>query len=256
MRFRLIELAFLVLSFLPSVVLLWPAPALAPWVERASNGHWRLASAEGSIWNGNGMILAQSANSTSWHIAQNIRWQVRWSELWRGRLGVDAIFEQGSSLIAVTLDGLSIERLDATLPAPMLLVLLPGALSRYGWGGSMHLSSNTFRCSWRRYACVGEIGLQWNGAEVAEIPGNQLGDYRFRLVGESRVFRIDLATLRGRLLINGSGEISAGGLRFKGEATATGSNPATLNAMLSTLGRRTSIPGRYLIDYHEVTTGQ
>ncbi|MFA7270974.1 MAG: type II secretion system protein N [Sterolibacterium sp.] len=220
-------------------------------MERASNGHWRLASAEGSIWNGNGTLLAQSGDGTSWHIAQNIRWQIRWGDLWRRRLGISTTFEQGSAQIAVTAEGLSIEQLEATLPAPAILVLLPGALSRYGWGGSLHLRSNAFRCTWRGYACVGEIEMVWNGAEVAEIPGNQLGDYRFRLIGESTALRIDLSTQRGRLQINGNGDISGRGLRFNGEASAVGTNAASLNAMLNTLGRRTGIPGKYLIDYRE-----
>lgn len=256
MRLRLVGFTLLVVFFLLAAVILWPATALAPWVERASSGHWRLAGAEGSIWNGNGMLLARAGDSASWHIAQNIRWQLRWSELWRGRVGVDTTFEQGSSLIAVTTEGLSIEQLDATLPAPVLLVLLPGALGRYSWGGSVHLRSNAFRCAWNNYFCAGEIELLWNDAEVDEVPGNKLGDYRFRLVGENQALRINLATLRGRLQINGSGEIAARGLRFKGEAAATEPNAATLDAMLNTLGRRTAIPGKYLIDYREAGANQ
>lgn len=256
MRLRLAGIGLLVLFFLLAAVMLWPATALAPWVERASNGHWRLASAEGSIWNGSGMLLAHSGDSTSWHIAQNIRWRLRWSELWRGRIGVDATFEQGNSLIAVTAEGISVEQLDAILPAPVLLVLLPGALGRYNWGGNLRLSGNAFRCAWHGYACAGEIKLLWNDAEVAEVPGNTLGDYRFRLVGESQALRVDLATLRGRLQINGSGEITARGLRFKGEAAATGPNATALDAMLNTLGRPAGTPGKYLIDYREAGSSQ
>lgn len=251
MRLRLVGFAFLILFFLLAVVILWPASALSPWVERVSGGHWRLASTEGSIWSGSGMLLARSGDNVSWHIAQNIRWHVRWNDLWRGRIGVATTIEQGSSLIAVTADGFSLEQLDASLPAPVLLELLPGALGRYGWGGNIRLRSNTFRCAWNSHSCVGEIDLLWSDAEVAEIPGNKLGDYRFRLVGESQALRIDLTTLSGRLQFNGSGEISARDLRFKGEAAATGPNAATLGAMLNTLGRRTRTPGKYLIDYHE-----
>ncbi|MFA7282449.1 MAG: type II secretion system protein N [Sterolibacterium sp.] len=256
MRLRLVGFAFFILCFLLAIVILWPASALSPWVERASSGHWRLASAEGSVWNGSGMLLARSGDSASWNIVKNIRWQLRWGDLWRGRIGVATTFGQGSSLIAATAKGLSLEQLDATLPAPMILALLPGALGRYGWGGNLRLRSNAFRCVWHTYACLGEIELLWNNAEVAEVPGKALGDYRFRLVGEGQTLRVDLFTLRGRLQINGTGDISARGLRFNGEATATGSNAASLNAVLNVLGRRTGIPGKYVINYREIGTGQ
>ena len=182
MRLRLLGFTLLILFFLLAAAVLWPATALAPWVERVSNGHWRLANAEGSLWNGNGILLAHSADSTAWHIAQNIRWQLRWGELWRGRLAVESTYDQGNSLIALTPDSLAIEQIDVTLPAPMLLVLLPGALGRYGWAGVIHARGSAFRCAWQNYSCVGEIELLWSDAAVAEVPGSKLGDYRFRLV--------------------------------------------------------------------------
>ena len=197
------------------------------------------------------MLMAHSDNNDAWRIVKSISWKIRWGDLWRGRIGVAAMLDQGSSLFSVKAEGFSIEQLDASIPAPAILVLLPGALGRYGWGGNLHLRSSNFRCAWQTFACGGEIDLVWNDAEVAEIPGNKLGNYRFRLVGESQALRIDLTTLSGRLQFNGSGEIAARGLRFKGEAAATGPNAATLGAMLNTLGRRSATPGIYLIDYHE-----
>lgn len=256
MRLRFFGFTLLILFFLLAAAILWPASALAPWVERGSNGHWRLSSAEGSLWNGNGILLAHSSDGTAWHIAQNISWQLRWGELWRGRMAVATTYDQGSSLIALTPEGLAIEQFDAVLPAPMLLVLLPGALGRYGWGGAIHVRSSAFRCSWQAYSCAGEIELLWNDAAVAEVPGSKLGDYHFRLVGEGRALRVDLATLSGRLQINGSGEVAPGGLRFKGEAGATGADAAALDAMLRTLGRPAGVPGRYLIDYREPGVGR
>lgn len=256
MRLRLLGFALVTLFFLLAAAILWPASALAPWVERGSNGHWRLSNTEGSVWNGNGIILTHSSDGAAWHIAQSIRWQLRWEELWRGRIAVETTYDQGSSLIAATSDGFLIEKIDASLPAPMLLVLLPGALGRYSWGGSIQLRGSSFRCTWQTDACNGEIELLWNDAAVAEVPGSTLGDYRFRLVGEGRALRTDLSTLRGRLQINGSGEITVNGLRFKGEAAASGSDVAALDAMLRTLGSPSGTPGRYLIDYRETGTGR
>jgi hypothetical protein len=70
-------------------------------------------------------------------------------------------------------------------------------------------------------------------------------------VGEGQAMRVDLSTLSGRLQINGSGEITASSLGFKGAASATGNDAGALDAMLRTLGRYSGTPGKYLIDYRE-----
>lgn len=251
MRLRLAGFVLFILFSLLAAAILWPATTLAPWLERASNGHWRLAAAEGSLWNGRGTLLARSGDPAPWRMVQSIHWQMRWSELRSGRIGVDLAFEQGNALIAVAPSGVSLEQFDVSLPAPAVVVLLPGALGRYGWAGSLHARGNSFRCAWNGRACNGEIELLWSDAAVAEVPGNKLGDYRFRLVGEGQALRVDLTTLRGRLLINGSGEIAPSGLSFHGEAGATGNDAASLDALLRTLGRPAATPGNYQIDYRE-----
>ena len=252
MPLRFVGFALFLVFLLSAIVALWPASALAPWIESVSKGHWHLAAAEGSFWNGNGILLAHDGAGRS--IAQNIRWQLRWSELVHGRIGVNTAFEQGGGLIVAEPDGITVEQLDAQLPAAMLVILLPGAIGRYGWAGTLHARSNNFHCSWHGDLCAGEIELEWDDAAVAEVTGNRLGDYRVRVVGEGRALRFDLSTLRGRLQINGSGEITRSGLRFNGEAGASGADAASLDALLRTLGRVAATPGRYLIDYRETST--
>ncbi len=251
MRLRLAGFALFILFSLLAAAILWPATALTPWLKRASNGHWQLAGAEGSLWNGRGTLLARSGEAAPWRIAQSIQWQMRWSELFSGRLAADIAFEQGNALIAVAPGGVSLERFDVSLPAPAVVVLLPGALGRYNWAGSLRARGNSFFCAWNSRSCNGEIELLWNDAAVAEVPGSKLGDYRFRLVGEGQALRVDLATLSGRLQIHGSGEIAGNGLSFHGEAAATGSDAASLDALLRTLGRPALTPGKYQIDYRE-----
>jgi len=249
MRPRLLGFGLFVLFLLFALVLMWPATALAPWIGDASNRHWRLASAEGRLWNGKGVLLARTGDSATWHSAQNIRWRLRWSDLWRGRFGVEAGVDQGGALVMVGLDGFYIEQLDATLTTALLGVLLPGALGRYGWAGSLHGRGKDFSCAWQSRTCQGEIELIWSNAGVAEILGGELGDYRIRLVGEGPTLRLDLSTLSGRLQIAGNGEIIANAVRFNGEAGATGPDAASLNNLLRTIGRPGATPGRFTIDY-------
>ncbi|MCX7175965.1 MAG: type II secretion system protein N [Proteobacteria bacterium] len=247
MRLRLLVTA--ILFFLLATAILWPAGSVGPWIESASNGKLRLVSAEGRLWNGSGVLQARTGDSSSWQSAQNIRWQLRWSELWRGRIGVEAGFEKGDALIQVGPDGFLIERCDATLSAALLGMLLPGAVGRYAWAGSLNARGSGFGYAWQGGIYQGEIDLFWNDAAVAEIPGGDLGDYRIRMVGEGQSLRFDLATLRGRLQIIGSGEISASALRFNGEAGATGPTGAQLNNLLRTLGRQGPTPDKVIIDY-------
>ena len=93
--------------------------------------------------------------------------------------------------------------------------------------------------------------MAWERAAVAQIPGPPLGDYLLRLTAEGAALRFDLKTVRGRLQIAGAGELSAGTLRFAGEAAAAGEGAASLEAVLRSIGRPGSAPGRYLIEYRE-----
>jgi len=135
--------------------------------------------------------------------------------------------------------------------ADQIAALLPGTLGDYGWSGLMRARTGEFRCLWARTDCAGQIELTWESAAVAQVPGPPLGDYRLRLTAEGKALRFDLATTRGRLQITGSGELSAGSLRFAGEAAATEEHAGNLNTILRTLGRPGAAPGRYLIEYRE-----
>lgn len=249
MRLRPVDFGIFILLFLLAVALQWPATWLAPLIDRASNGHWRLTAVEGRPWNGTGTLLVRAGDSTPWRIAQNVRWQLLWRELLRGRIAADLGMEQGGLRLAASAGGFAVEHVDATLPAAEIAPQLPGALGRYGWSGTLHAQGAGYRCNWSGESCNGDIDLLWNDAAVAEISGPALGDYHLHLVGEGTTLRVDLATLRGRLQLNGSGEISAKAVHFNGEASATGADAKALDALLNTLGRPSGVPGKYLIEY-------
>ena len=251
MRTRLAYSGVFLAFFLCATAMQWPAAWIAPWIDRASGGQWRLAATSGTVWNGAGILLVRTGNNAAWRNAQSIRWQVRGNELWSGRLAIDTTLEQGAARFVATPGGIASEEFDFTLPATEIASLLPGALGRYGWSGILRAHGAKFGCAWSPQACSGEVELLWNDAAVTEIPGAALGDYRLRLVGEGPVLRVDLTTLRGRLQIAGTGEIADNGqLHFNGEATAKDANAESLNTLLSTLGRPAG-SGKYLIEYRE-----
>ncbi len=251
MRLRVAGLVLFLLLFLLALLLQWPAAWLAPWLDSASAGQWRLAAAQGTLWNGNGMLLTRAGANEPWRGVQGIAWQWRWNELLAGQLRIRASLERGAAQIVVAPSGIAVEQLDTTLPAEALAGLLPGALGRYHWHGLLQARSAVYRCDWRARMCSGRIEMLWTDAAVSEVSGPVLGDYRIELNAEGNALRLDLATVRGRLQINGHGEFSAGALRFNGEAAASGANGdnAGLNSLLNALGRPTGVAGKYLLDY-------
>ena len=243
---------------LTAAVIQWPAAWLQGWVEQASDGRWKLSGAEGTIWNGSASLLLTENSGNrgrgSSRVFQNISWKLRGNELWNGRLVFETSLEQGNVLITLNATEWSMEKLDAQLPASALAGLTSGPMGRYGWTGLLQARSAVFKCSLQGRDCTGEVELLWKDAGVTEVPGPVLGSYRIRIVGEGPSVHFDLTTLEGRLQLAGKGEIGAAGLRFTGEASATGADAGPLEAKLRTLGRPAGSAGRYVIEYRESGT--
>lgn len=245
---RLSAVAVFAAIFVPIAISQWPAASLQAWVERGSNGRFRLNGSEGTLWNGTATLLVADS-AKRWRVVQAVGWKLRWLEILRGRLAFDSRLEQGSALIALSPAGVSIEALETQLPAPVLNGLLAGPMARYGWTGGLALRAAAFHCAWNGYACTGAVEILWRGAGIAEISESALGSYRGRVVGEGQSLHFELATLEGRMQIAGSGDADAAGMRFTGEAYAQGEEADRLEAHLRTFGRRGTAAGKYILEY-------
>lgn len=261
MRMKIIYPGLFIGLLILAAVAQWPAAALAPWLESASGGQWRLAAASGTLWHGGGILLVRTPGGSAWRNIQSVGWQIRFGELLRGRFTIDLAPEQGALRLIATPGRITAESLDITLPANSIAAFLPGALNRYGWTGMLHGRGKTFSCDWHGQDCRGDIELLWNDAAVTEIVGPALGDYRVSLTGAGPVLRVAIDTLGGRLKIKANGEIGGGGrINLHGEAMTVATpnsvnnesneNNESLNALLSTLGSSVG-DGKYRIDYQE-----
>jgi general secretion pathway protein N len=234
-----------------AIVVQFPAAWLAPAVVAATDGQWRLARMEGTIWHGRATLYAFDRTTGYWHSGPAVRWRALWRKIFSGVLAARLELDQdGRAELAARVNGWSLEGVDATFPAGQLAVLLPSTVGDYGWGGTLAVRTSAFRCSWGRPLCTGQMELTWQGAALPQLAGQLLGDYGLRVTAEADALRFTVRTLRGRLQAAGAGEISGGRLQFTGEAYATGDD-VRLESMLRAIGRPGSAPGRYLIEYRE-----
>ncbi len=249
-------LTFIFLFLLGLALLVqWPATAVSSWMESQTQGRWRLSSAQGTVWQGSGLLLMRSSEKAAWRALMNLNWHIHAAELLRGRLSIDFQPEQGQMHLVATPSGFRVESLATTLSASALTPLLPGALGRYHWDGQLHTRSSAFACGWQTKNCQGEIEILWDNAGVSEIVGPPLGNYRLILTNNESRTHLSIDTREGRLQLKAQGEITPNGqLVIQGEAIAPtqagDKNDEALNALLALLMRPQG-GGRYLINYRE-----
>lgn len=224
-----------------------PAAWLAGAAAAATNGHLLLADARGSVWSGSAVAVLTGGEGS--HDARALPGRLHWT------LGLDGaalgLRARQDCCIAGTLrlrvapgwGGLTI-----SLPAS------PHALGRWpaDWlaglgtpfntlqlGGWLVLSSGGLSAasSAGRWQLQGSAGLALDGLSSRLSPLPALGSYRVALAGGTPP-RVTLSTVSGPLLLNGSGEWTPTGLRFRGDASAAAGFEAALNNLLNIIGRR------------------
>jgi general secretion pathway protein N len=235
-----------------------PASWLAAWVQQLSAGHLLLADAEGTVWNGDAvLLLTGGAGSTD---ASALPGRLSWSLRPLG-WGLALHARQPCCLdgeLALRLwprwSGYGIQ-LVAPAPAaggaPARIGQWPASwLSGLGtpWntlqlGGLLRLASPGLELRRVGNHTLIEGMLQLDADDLASrvSPLQVLGSYRLRLDadaagGESA--RIVLETRSGALQLSGRGQWSARGLQFRGQAQAAPGQEAMLSNLLNLIGRR------------------
>ncbi|RZU02046.1 type II secretion system protein N [Rivibacter subsaxonicus] len=236
---------------LAALVLFAPAAWLASSVASGTGGRVILADASGSIWNGSAVaVLAGGEGSRD---ARALPGRIEWK-------------------LRPALNGLKIELAqDCCISERALLTVTPG-IGRVsvklhgapGWigqwpaqwlaglgtpwntlqlGGALRLSSPdgiALHGAKGRWRVDGSATLDLLDVSSRVSTLDRLGSYRLSLAsdpGNAGRARLELSTTDGALQLSGSGEIGAGGVRFRGEASAQG-DPAPLQNLLNIIGRR------------------
>lgn len=247
---RLASLAA-VLGLLIALLLFAPAKWLAAALGQASGGQVQLVNPRGSVWDGQADLLLTGGDGsrTQSALPEGLRWRLRPS------------WHEGGPALAIGLQA------PCCTPQPVQLRLRPG------FGGTS-LSVAAFDSRWPAELLSG-LGTPWNtlrlqgdlvlrsggmGALLSEgrvrLQGGldidaldvtsrlasirPLGSYRasLRAEGDGHSARLDVQTLNGALLLQGSGQWVGGRLRFAGDAQAAPGSEEALSNLLNIVGRR------------------
>ncbi|RYF54082.1 MAG: hypothetical protein EOO27_24570 [Comamonadaceae bacterium] len=236
-------------SLLAVVFIVWQAPAslIGAGLQQATNRLWNLAQAQGTLWNGRGVLTgkqqakdAQQASfpALSWQLAGlqmgGLVFQIQANEQSVGNLQI------GWSGWQANLRGLSMEARDVS-PA------LPGMLSKGDWQGLLNIRQLSTQGSWHAIQ-KSQVELDWLNAATGLMPKGQLGSFALKGHSESAGLSFSITSQDGPLVISGQGSHSAQkGLEFTGELTDNAGVTAQFPGFLGAYLKPTGAPNRYTL---------
>lgn len=237
-----------------------PAHWLTHAIEQASGERVLLPDAQGTVWNGSAQWvlnegtlniaatpnLARPANTTA--LPTRVTWQLGprldWAHL---RLTLSAHMASACCTpqpvridVSPLWRGVRVQVGDHTSSWPASwLVGLGAPWNTVQPEGQMQL--HTTQLQWTRQAGLeqlqGQAELQMQQLSTRLSTLRPLGSYRVRVQGGDTV-ALTLDTLEGSLLLQGTGQILNGRVRFNGEASAAPDAEAALSNLLNILGQR------------------
>lgn len=219
-----------------------PASWLAAGLDQASGGRLRLDNPAGTLWNGSAaLVLAPGGRAADGALAlpSRIHWALRPSlQGATVQLQADCCAQAPLRLLA-TPGGLHLPAGQLQLPLAVLQGL-GTPWNTLGVQGQLALRWQDAALSWRGGA------LQWQGQMEAQALGvstalstlPDVGSYRLVLATEQGQPQLQLSTLRGDLVLSGTGHWRGKRLRFTGEGQARSESADALSNLLSLLGER------------------
>ncbi|MES2831936.1 MAG: type II secretion system protein N [Pseudomonadota bacterium] len=231
------------LAVMGTVLFFCPAAWLAPVVERQTGGRFTLGDAQGSIWRGSAFVGAAASSFDP--IVPLLPGRFVWRLSPAVLLGVvDATLENSQVLeqpvqITGSWSRWQISPATLTLPAERL-VALGAPLNTIVPQGEMKLSWGVLQL-----VREGQL-LEMTGATQLDLldigsrlsPIKPLGTYRLRMDWQGQKAALELSTLKGPLLLSGTGGLDSGRWRFSGRAQAAPGQEEKLTNLLNLLGQR------------------
>ena len=218
---------------------------VATIVEKQTGGRLTLGDAQGTLWRGSAFIGgAASANGAVTPLLPGrFSWRISPSVLWGS---VDVELQNAQALSQpVNLRG-SWSHWQVS-PAALLLPAdglggLGAPLNTVAPTGSMRLSWSTLQLALEKqqFSAVGRTTLQMTDMASRLSSLRPLGSYELDFDWQGQQATLTLRSIKGPLLLDGSGSLQQGRMPFSGPAQAAAGYEETLASLLNLLGQRRS----------------
>ncbi|HTN94453.1 MAG TPA: type II secretion system protein N [Gallionella sp.] len=235
-----------------TLLIFFPASWVASMLEKQTAGRLTLGDARGTLWRGSAFMggAASSSDALTPLLPGRFTWHLSPMVI----LGsVHAELENAESLAQpIVVNGTwrqwQVSPSVVVVPAERLAAL--GApLNTIQPSGQMRLSWNLLQLSQMNetIGMVGTMNLEIDDLGARLSPVKPLGSYDLALTWNGTQAEVKLKTLKGPMLLNGSGMISNGHLQFSGTAQAEPGQEERLLNFLNLLGQRRRVDGKDVI---------
>lgn len=235
-----------------TVLLFFPATWLGPMVEKQTGARLTLGDAQGTLWRGSAFIGGAPGEGGSVTPLLPGRFSWRLSKLvLLGR--VELVLENPQALtqpVLITGSWSEWQVSPAAIRLPAAgLAGLGAPLNTLAPSGVMQLSWTTLALA-RTGNAVSVNGrtllsMQDMGSRLSPI--KPLGSYELAFDWRGQQAKLNLRTVRGALLLSGTGALTNGRLQFSGQAEAGPGYEDTLGNLLNLLGQRRTVDGKKII---------
>ncbi|HEY3597382.1 MAG TPA: type II secretion system protein N [Paraburkholderia sp.] len=227
-----------------------PAAWITPQFAKATHGHVNLVEPAGSLWQGSAvlMLAAGTDGGAGTLLPGRIEWHTAFWPLFTGRVRM-RMRQTEAMPDAVQVDiasrGATMSSGAIAVPAS-LLAGLGAPFNTLNLQGSVRLSWT----DWRSFGkeAFGQLVVLLNDMSSSVSRVKPLGSYRVVIQAEGAAATLDLSTVKGALLLNGHGSLSAGATSFHGAASATPEARDNLVGLLNLLGAPTG-PGAVALNF-------
>jgi general secretion pathway protein N len=252
MKRALLWIGLTVLAVAVTVLLFLPAAWLGTMVERQTGGRLTLGDAQGTLWRGSAFVggAPGEGGSVTPLLPGRFSWRLSPLVLF-GQVSMDLANDKALAQpvhISGSWSQWQVSAGELLLPAEGLAGL--GApLNTLAPSGTIKLSWNLLDIArqGQTVAVQGRTVLSLTDMGSRMSPVKPLGSYEVAMDWRGQQADLALRTVRGALLLSGSGTLQNGRLRFSGQAQAAEGYEDTLGNLLNLLGQRRMVNGKNII---------
>ncbi|SDV48477.1 type II secretion system protein N [Chitinasiproducens palmae] len=215
-----------------------PAAWLTPQVARLTGARIALVGASGTVWRGAATLQLSAGPDarTATLLPGRLQWRTHVLPLLLGTLRIDLSHDEAMSE-PVRLDarpaGATLSAGSMRLPVS-LFEGLGAPFNTLALNGELRADWTPWRVTAGRSAGQATLTLRDTRSAVSRVA--PLGDYRVRIEAAAGTFDLALSTLKGPLLLDGSGRGDGAGFRFDGTARAEADRLPALRGLIGLLG--------------------